>query len=357
MEEFETQRNEDRGWTLFARRWVVAFFGVLGVLFLVLAVADPYNTLPFSPDLDRVPATTNQRFSYPAVAANPAFDSIVIGTSTTRLLNPDDLDRALGGRFANLSMNSGMPFEQSEILRLFLESRDAPATIIVGVDEVWCGATPAPLVTERPFPPWLYDGNPWNDVLHLFNFAALEQAGRQVAQMTGLREPKYRRDGYRNFLPPQDQYDLEKARGHIYRGPVRPLPPPETPPAGGFEAERRAMTFPDHDFLRKVLAGVPRETRIIVVGAPVHAIGIAAPGSAQEAKWQECMARLGALAGELAEAHVFDFRIRSQITTEDRNYWDSLHYGTQVAGWVVEAIGAGVRDGQTDSPLFRYARP
>ena len=87
-------------WVMFA---VVAFGGILYGAILIL---DPYQNVPFSPSLNRAPVSTNQRFAYPALARDPIFDSAIIGTSTTRLLDPARLSSFLDARFVNLSMNS-----------------------------------------------------------------------------------------------------------------------------------------------------------------------------------------------------------------------------------------------------------
>jgi len=354
MSERGTQAAENASWRRFAR--LIAGVGAGALLFVVsfLVIADPYDTLPFSPDFDRAPATTNQRFSYPAIAMDPAFDSIVIGTSTTRLLEPAKLNASIGGRFANLSMNSGMPYEQAQILDLFLRHHPLPRTVIFGIDAVWCATRPSPQFTERPFPPWLYDDSRWNDVLHLLNFSSVEQAGRQVAQLLGLRQEKYGRDGYRNFLPPLREYDQEKARELIYGSQAPVLAPPEVPPAGGYGDFRQQLRFPDHEILAKAVTALPESTRKIFLIAPVHAISIAVPGSQAEAFWQECVSRIAAIGARAGNAHVFNFRIRSEITTDDLRYWDSLHYGTETADRVVSLIADGLAAGRSTDAAFEY---
>ena len=356
MAKHESQPIDQASWRGFARLCFGVGAGALLFLISFIVIADPYDTLPFSPGFERAPATTNQRFSFPAIAMNPAFDSVVIGTSTTRLLEPDRLNAVLGGTFANLSMNSGMPYEQSRILDLFVRHRPLPRTVIFGIDDVWCNASASPKHTERPFPPWLYDDNRWNDVLHLLNFTSIEQAGRQASQLLGLREEKYGRDGYRNFLPPQNEYDLQKARGYIYGNREPVLTPPEKPPAEGYEEYRRGLVFPDHEILARAVAGLPEETHKIFLIAPVHAVGIATPGSRSEAYWRECVSRLAAIGGAAGNAHVFNFRIRSDITVDDRRYWDSLHYGTATAERIVALVGEGLAAGRSTDAAYEYWR-
>ncbi len=323
-------------------------------LFAFVVVLDPYDTLPFSPPLDRYPVTTNQRFSYPAVATDPVFDSLAIGTSTTRLLKPDSLDVAFGGRFANLSLNSGRAYEQMRLADLFFHHHPAARRFILGVDTVWCGRTRDSRFTERPFPPWLYDENPWNDALYLFNPKALEEAGRQLAQLLGLREPKYDHDGYAYFLPPPEDYDAEKVRQYLYhdRNPFVALP--EVPPADGYAAELQNIEFPQLDYLRRLLTSIPNQTEIIVFFVPYHQVQVPVPGSKNEAIWNECKRQIADIVGVRKNAHVVDFMIRSDLTMNDDNYWDPLHFTDQASDILVRELAAAVRTGRSDPSYYRY---
>jgi hypothetical protein len=48
---------------------------------------------------------------YPQILRTRRYDSIVVGTSTIRLLDPVALDRALGGHFASVALLSGTAWE------------------------------------------------------------------------------------------------------------------------------------------------------------------------------------------------------------------------------------------------------
>ncbi len=341
------------------RRFFIIFsytaIASLALLYALVLIIDPYDTLPFSPRLERTAVSTNQRFSYPALAAKARFDSAVIGTSTTRLLKPGELDAALGGRFVNLSMNSATAYEQSQIFKIFLAAHPRPKTIIFGIDISWCeaGAMPARF-TFRPFPPWLYDGDPWNDAFYLLNMSAVEQAGRQLATLTGLRETKYGRDGYRNFLPMTSEYDLTKARNNLYGGAV-PQPKTEVaPPGEGYSEYRRGLVFPTHDYLVRMIETLPAETLKVFMFVPYHHFTQPARGSADEARWDECKQRTVRLASRHANAHVLDFMFLSQITGVDTHYWDPLHYTTEIAARLAPMISSGVMDRRGQPGLFRY---
>lgn len=329
---------------------------VLGgvLLYLAILMIDPYDSIRFSPPLERVPIAANQRFSYPALARSDAFDSVIMGTSTTRLLRPVKLNELIGGHFANLSMNSATAYEQAQLFQLFARHHRTPRTAIVGIDAIWCSVGETfEKFTPRPFPPWLYDENPWNDLLHVFNTPTLEQAGRLAAYLLGLREARFGKDGYANFLPPQSDYDLEKARRSLYGESAPRLRSAQVP---GFEAtaqERRSWTYPTHSLLREMLSALPAETLKVLVVVPYHHFSQPAPGSRQFAEWRECKTRLTRMADEFENGHVVDFMIPSTITLRDENYWDPLHFGRETADRFSELIAHAVHarcglDGEMD---------
>jgi hypothetical protein len=341
--------------------WRVAIGVALGLtvgLYAFVLIVDPYDTVFFSPPFDREPVTTNQRFSFPALARKARFDSAVIGTSTTRLLEPARLDAGFGGAFVNLSMNSGTAYEQSRIFRLFVRHHRRPRTVIFGLDVVWCQVSDSyEKFTPRPFPAWMYDDDRWNDLLYLLNLPALEEAGRQFAYLTGLRRPKYGKDGYTNFLPPRDLYDVERAREHLYGdappAPKQPVEPPLAP-----DAETRAgWRYATHPLMAEMLRALPEETEKVVLFVPYHHFHQPAPGSLADAQWAECKRRLADLAGRFANAHVLDFMIRSEITLKDENYWDPLHYDTAVAARLVALMAEGVGSRRGVDGLYRYLTP
>lgn len=345
-------------WQQFWRWLCTAAISAAALLYGFVLVVDPYDTLPFSPPLDRWPVASNQRFSYPAVAASPAFDSAVFGTSTTRLLRPDRLNAALGGRFANLSMNSGTTYEQLQIFNLFADHHPAPRFVIFGIDDEWC-STAADLArfTFRPFPPWLYDGNPWNDALHLFDAFSVEQAIRQVGYLSGLRPAKYGPDGYMDFLPPAAEYELARARGHIYGGDEPRRREPVAKPADAYGPQRVAWQYPAHARMAAMLSRLPERTTAVLAFVPYHHFIQPAPGSLDAARWAECKKRLTDIATARPDTHVVDFMFYSAITRRDENYWDAQHYSAAVSdelvGYIAEAIER--RDGRTG--YYRYLRP
>lgn len=340
-------------------QWAIGLAGGLGaLLYLTVLIVDPYGTVWFSPPLARAPVDSNQRFSYPAIARDPGYDSVVIGTSTTRMLRPDLLEKAFGGRFANLSLNSGTAYEQRMLLDLFARHHAAIKTVVIGIDVTWCERQDDyARFTPRPFPAWMYDEDRWNDLLHLFNLRALEQTGKEIGWLLGLHGSAFDANGFRAFLPPPEDYDLETARGHIYgKGPREPLAPAE-PPAIVSREERQSWVYATHRDLTAMLEGLPKATTKILMLVPYHHRAQPAPDSLAEAEWNECRRRLVDIAAGLDNAHVVDFMFRSIVAMRDENFWDVLHFGAETAdrlpGWLAEAV----RDRTGRPGIFRYLGP
>ncbi len=325
-------------WKWLSWSGIVAATVLLGAVWLV----NPYNNLPFSPPLKRAPMASNQRFSYPAIARNEKFDSLVVGTSTTRLLRPDVLNEGFRAKFANLSMNSATAYEQSRILEIFARHRSAPKVLLLGLDIVWCEVS-AELekYTFRKFPEWMYDDNPWNDAFHMLEFKTFEVLVRKLGFLLGLRSARYGDDGYINFLPQLSKYDLELARRKIYGASY---PPPvkaaQTPPPA-VDFKPRSWTYPALVRLDSNLGVLPADTRKILVFVPYHRHRQPAPHTRSGAQWAECKKRVAKIAKRHPNSVVLDFMIPSPITIHDENYWDPLHYKVSVADRFARLIADG----------------
>ena len=345
-------------WRGFWRTTIGTAAGLGAVIYALLLVIDPYDTVFFSPPFDRAPVTTNQRFSFPALARNRRFDSAVIGTSTARLLDPARLNADLGGSFVNLSMNSGTAYEQSQIFKVFSRHHPRPRTVVFGIDIEWCKVDETyKKFTPRPFPPWMYDDDRWNDMLHLFNLPALEEMARQFAYLTGLRAQKYGKDGYTDFLPPAGSYDLERARRNLYDGQPPHRKAPVAEPFDPAPEVRAAWPFATHPLMAEMLDALPDETVKVLMFVPYHHFHQPAPGSRQDAYWAECKRRLTKLAAGFPNTHVLDFMIRSEITLRDRNYWDPLHFDRTIASRVIALIARAVETRRGGDGLYRYLTP
>jgi hypothetical protein len=344
--------DQSRAWRRFSATFAAVFAGGIALIYLFIALVDPYHSIPFSLPMERPIVSISQRYMYPQIVRSGRFDGVVVGSSTSRLLDPDILNPGFGRRFANLSMDSMTAWEQQQLVSLFLREVGAPKALIVGLDSVWCaGDADRNRITPAGFPDWLYDTNRWNDLLYVLNYATLEIAVRLAANKLGLYRERLRHDGFGVFVPPEDRYDLKRAQGHIWAGGRRGIKPPVTPIELS-EAERAALSFPALGFLETMLASLPRDTEVVLAFMPVHVAAQPVPGTRESAYETECKTRIAAI-GESHNATVVDWRIPSAITTQDMNYWDGLHYRLPIADRIAADMAGPGRLG-SESPDGSY---
>lgn len=336
-------------WRRFAATFVLAGLAVGLAAIGFVAAMDPYG-LRASPARPGAIMDRNQRFMYPRIARAGGYDAAVFGTSTARLLDPNDLDRAFGGRFANLAVNAATPDEQRALATLFLR-RNTVDAVLFALDATWCAADP-PRRTAHPFPDWLYAGGaPWG-WLRQVNGQSLGIAAQVALNRLGLAPVRIRGDGFSVFTPPEASYDPVRAARHIHGGGSTLDPEPAGPvtakaPRAG---DARSMSMPMLETLDALLAAVPGGARKLVAFMPVHVAAQGAAGTPEGAREAACKARVAAI-GRARQAVVVDFRLPSPITTRDENYWDALHYRLPVAARIVRglqdaaATGADAADG------------
>ncbi len=330
-------------------------FGAAGsslLAYLFIVLVDPWGMLPLSPDLPRVPISTNARYSFPALASSPAFDSAIFGTSTARLLRPEMLDPLFHARFANLAMNSATAYEQSRLLRVFLRHHRQPRVVMFGLDVEWCipgkvaPEFPPPDFLPQPFPGWMYGGSPWRGYLDVMNLYAVQEAVNQFAVMVGLKRQRYGSDGYTSFVPDDRLYDLARARRHIAKERA-----PNDPPPPGFDPD--TVPFATLGLLRDALNTLPPATRKVLFFVPYHVALQGAPGSLYALSFAACKRRVAELARLYPSVILADFMIPSPITTADANYWDAHHYRIGIADRVMRDL-ARAAAGKV-SPTTDYA--
>lgn len=346
-------------WPRYLRTLLLTTLVSVLVAYAWILLVDPYDNVWFSPPLEREPISKNQRFSYPALARNPRFDSLILGTSSIRLLSPRELDPLLEASFANLAMDAATPFEQSQILALFVRHHPQIRYALHSVDDFWCNpSSEISRFTHRPFPQWMYDENPWNDLLYLFNSATLEQTWRQFRNLLGLRTPVHGWDGYTVFVPPESEYDLQKVQHKIYGAEQPHLKPAAEPPQEIPRRKRAGWTFPNLELLGKMLRSLPADTTKVLIFPPYHQLHLPAPGSLAAAQHGECKARVARLAAQTPNTTLIDFMFRSPMTLEDENFWDPEHHRVGIATLIGESVVSVLASGTEREAVYRVlARP
>jgi hypothetical protein len=324
-------------WRRFFRLAAGSAVAFAAVIYLFVVVVDPWGVLPLSPPFDRAPVTSNQRFSYPMLARSPAFDSAVIGTSTSRLLRPEALDPAFDARFVNLAMNDATVFEMSGIFAIFRRAHPQPKIVVFGLDYPWCVTGDSyEKLTPRPFPAWMYGRNPWRGYGEMFNLFAVQEAGKEFGVLTGLKRPDMGRDGYTRFVPPDSQYDPVRAAAHLREYGV-------SVPGGERAGAPETWRYPALEVLHDDLSRLPADTSRILFFVPYNHRMLSPPGSDSAVVWNECKRRAAGMARALPRTGVVDFLLPSPITSDDDNYWDGMHYRVSVADRLARDLTAATR--------------
>lgn len=327
-------------WRRANQAFVGTFAGVLAAVYAFVLLLDPYGVVPFSLPFER-PLTTTQRQMYPQILRTGRYDSIVVGTSTSKFLDPAALGAALGGKFATFAMAQATAREQVAIIGNFGRTVAVPGTVLVGVDHEWCYRSAAALVREREFPSWAYDDNRWNDLLYLLNAPTLEAALHAAGHLAGRYPAKLRADGFEGGSPPEAAYDLARTREMIAAGEPRAV----SDAVAAAETAADADGFEALAWLDGALAALPDATRRILVFPPVHVRALPAPGSRGEARERECKWEVAAIAHRRG-AVVIDWRLKSSLTAEDGNFWDLVHYRLGVGYRLIGDLGRMVEEGR-----------
>ena len=278
-----------------------------------------------------MPISGNARFSFPALARSPAFDSAILGTSTARLLQPAHLNPEFAARFVNLAMNSATAWEQTQILQVFLRAHPTPKAILIDIDMAWCGPTNDRL-TPRPFPDWMYAPSLWPAYRHMLTPFAVQEAANQFATMLHWKRSRYGQDGYTSFVPPDSTYDPARVDAAFARWtPTDQTPAPPNDP----------IPLPALTLLAPALAHIPPTTRLVLFFPPLHISQQGNPGSRTAARWSACKQAVTTVAQSHSDrTEVLDLLRPSPITTTRTSYWDPLHYREAVAARLATFLAA-----------------
>ena len=86
---------------------------------------------------------------------------------------------------------------------------------------------------------------------------------------------------------------------------------------------------------------------VFVLRAGAHCRASRGPARRKRRGVEECKARIAAIARR-HEVPFIDFNIRSEITANDANWWDRLHYRLPIADRVVTDIEQALATGKDD---------
>jgi hypothetical protein len=335
-------------WTGFLKRFLAVLGLALGLLLGLIVLMNPFGNLPVRAFGAHVIMDTNDRFQFPAIVRSGAFDSVVIGTSSSRLLDPAWLERAFGGRFANLAFNDGRAWEEYQLTLLFLRTVPKPRTLLFGIDWVWCAAT-ADIIrfTGRGFPPWISTTRTPGTI------GSTSSTGGARKRRPSARQPC--RAVPARFPATASTCSCRRSRLRCGESQAKCLAR-----RGGADRAATAYVTTDNDPRPLAVSGAPhgstslppkphRHARDLCVHAGARG-GPAAAGLGGRAR-AECKVRMAAIATR--RGAISSTKIASPITTEDANYWDTLLSPADRAAHR-QGIATAAAAGKDDPGDWRY---
>ena len=339
-------------WRAFFLRTVAVFLGGSALLFLALALLDPWGAMPFTSPFPRLPADHSQRYAYPELARDERFDAAIIGDSASRLLNPADFDPVLSARFVNLAMIHAFAFEQGRLLDVFMRAHSHPRAVLIGLDRGWCErGDHLDHFGYEPLPDWLYDGDVLAAFGNLLSVRAIETVARSLNAVFGGAKRPYGPNGYALIDVDFHRYDEALAKALIAKDLAGAWAPPRT-------ADPATWHYIALDWLRQRLDAMPPETRKLLVFVPRHHL-YPAPGSVGAAMFDECKRRVVQMARARLNASVFDLSIPSPVTMAEDRWWDAVHLRPEAMAQVSKELAAAVggRESRNVRILVRGADP
>jgi hypothetical protein len=332
-----SERAIARRWARFLRVYLATLLGVGALCYAAVLAIDPYNTGVLTP-IDRTIVQTHAapRFGNVGRARDPQFDSAIFGSSTGQLLEPERLDRLIGGRFVNLIVGGSGPVEQLVTMEYFLRHRAGRArTLVVSMDRAWCEAD-RQFARDRithPFPFWIYEDGPLGYASRIVTFETIGLSHSKVMIALGLRKPRARDDGYDNFELGR-MWRIDEAWERLRQeGRMRWFSDTDLPTIDSFAA---------FDALDALVGRLPAETKVALIFTPYFAGALPEPGSATAQRMEHCKARAARLA-EARGAAYLDFLQDNAMTREAANFWDPTHYRIHIGRAMENEIAAAVK--------------
>lgn len=312
------------------RKFVLTFLGITGgaifLIWLFIVIVDPWGMLPLSPPFHRIPISTNARYSFPALAIDQRFNSAIIGSSTSRPLQPQILNAPFDAHFVNLSMNASTPWEQEKIFNLFIHHHPHPKVVIFNIDNIWCFQDPHH--SNRPLPLWMYEGSPWMGYLKMANQYALQEATNQFLWLIGLKKQRYGSDGHTPLLPASFIYDPKKVDDVFSRWAQ----------ADNSAPNGRNPVQPALPRLQRMIEKLPKDTLKIIMIPPFSAEFYGNSDGWMNISLKACKSNLANLARATPNTTAIDFAIPNHFTQQRTSFWDPIHYRPFTAKMVMDGI-------------------
>jgi hypothetical protein len=321
--ENKSPERDDRVWRSFTTTFLGVFVGGLGVIYLLVLLADPYDTGRFPSFHTSGTYDENKLTASASRARDPRFNAAIFGNSRGQLLDPWRLSQATGLSFVQLTTAGSGPREQLAIMRWFLLHHPHPAAIILQIDERWCSQDPTLPVTF-PFPFWLYQGN-LEYLTNILSTRTLRVVPKRIRFALGL-------------VPAEDlrgAWDYEASRPWNFK----PNIPAEEKPTSAAVQEVE-LEFPALDQLKTLVATSLPDTPLVALMPPVFYTALPPADSPAAIQLGSCKRAFSRWLSNGPGRHFYDFMADQPLFRDPHNFMDVEHYRSNVAR-VLESIVVG----------------
>ena len=305
-----------KSWCLLSASMILLL--LMGIIALVLIV-DPFEIYHQAWFYTPPYQSSKQMYSVAGIARSHNYDSIIIGSSVTENCAPSVYEKALGGRFAKLSMNAGTARDHAKIMDIAFRTHSIQR-VVYGLDFFAFSLyhTNQKAVT----PDYLYDADPFNDVYYLLNKSVLLHEIPTALSRFGKPDRDALRDIMYYWSPPE--MPGAKALRSLIRlsGPM----PQQSAPDRNLNFAKTNLEYNLLPYIRTY-----RETTFTVFFPPYSLLYWAE--QALSGNFEACMAQKQYL-GEvlLAEPNVqlYDFQTHFDWVADYDRYYDFIHYTSEI---------------------------
>ncbi|CAM3361520.1 copper amine oxidase N-terminal domain-containing protein [Marinicrinis lubricantis] len=316
--------------------WFIVFSLIsVSIVALITYIVDPLQFYR-KPSWYVPQYSMEQRYQNPGLARNYDYDTIIIGSSMTENFVPSYVDEVLGGKSIKLSMSGSYSHEHHLISEAAFRTGQVK-NVIWGLDyfSVKGGETMV-RDDQGPFPYYLYDKNPLNDIKYLFNYTTITQTinilkGKLQGSLT-LRNLDYLNnwDYYAVYGTESVLKDLKRAEA---------VEPSYVKTEEDFEEIKKAF---DANILS--LVKEHPETEFIFYYPPYHVLRHYVWYELNPKRYnnqQQFKQYVWDTLSEYPNAKIFDFQAVEEVTFDSNNYKDLSHHTLEINEWIIQSMANG----------------
>lgn len=162
------------------KKWCIGFLGIMLVSLFTMGFTiysiDPYQIYNFnnpSKEFMESRSLYIQRYLAAGFAKNLDYETILVGSSMSENMTVNKMDEAFNTKSAKLSISGGTPYEIKNVLKKAISTGKVKNAIVCVDGYMYKNEID---FHRNPYPEYLYDNNPFNDLRYLLNLVIFKDA-------------------------------------------------------------------------------------------------------------------------------------------------------------------------------------